>query len=513
MMNQLLPSFPESYWLDSVDLPSFPVLTEDLEADVVIVGGGITGITLAFLLVQENIKPVILEAGRILNGTTGHTTAKLTVQHGLIYDELIKQTDKDTARKFFEANDAALNLIKNIIQKRNINCDFSEEDAFIYTLQDESIQKLEKEWEAYQELGISGDLLNKLDLPFQVKRALVMYNQAQFHPVKYLRVLVDEIVEKGGRIFENTVASKIKGKETPTVLLANGKTVKGNFVISCSGFPFYDGGYYFSRLYQERSYIIACLTEKEFPGGMYINAENPTRSMRAVPSKRGNLVLFIGEEHKTGQGPDTLQHYENLYHFANNTFGVKEIVYRWSAQDLTTLDKIPYIGFMSNTNRSVLVATGFRKWGMTSSMVAATLLTDIILNRKNDVETVFTPSRFRSGETVKELLKTNLDVAKHLLQGKIENPDETLEGLKEGEGRVVQLNGKRMGAYKNEQGKILIVDTTCTHMGCELEWNNGERSWDCPCHGSRFDVTGEVLTGPAKKPLKQFTAIDKYDAR
>ena len=508
-MEKILPAFPESYWLDSVELPSFPVLNEDLEADVVIVGGGITGITLAFLLVQENIKPVILEAGRILNGTTGHTTAKLTVQHGLIYDELIKQTDKDTARKFYEANDAALKLIKNIIQKRNIDCDLSKEDAFIYTLQDESILKLEKEWEAYQELGISGDLLNKLDLPFPVKRALVMYDQAQFHPVKYLRALVEEILEKGGRIFENTVASKIKGKEKAAVVLANGQTVKGNFVISCSGFPFHDGAYYFSRLYQERSYIIACLTEKEFPGGMYINAEKPARSMRAVPYKDEKLVLFIGNEHKTGQGPDTLQHYENLYHFANNTFGVKKIVYRWSAQDLTTLDKIPYIGYMSNTNRSVLVATGFRKWGMTSSMVAAMLLTDIVLNRENDYETVFTPSRFHSGETVKEFLKTNLDVAKHLLQGKIENPEKSLEGLKKREGRIVQLNGKRMGAYKNEQGKIFIVDTTCTHMGCELEWNNGERSWDCPCHGSRFGVTGEVLTGPAKKPLKQIIISDQ----
>lgn len=504
-MSGKLPQYPQSYWLDFVELPSFPAVTEDVEADIVIVGGGITGITLAYLFVQENLKPVILEANRILYGTTGHTTAKITAQHGLIYDELIRNFDKDTARKYYEANEAALTLIKNIIKKRNIACDFSEEDAYIYTLEDESVPKLEKEWQAYQQLGIAGDLLKQTELPFQVKQALVMYNQAQFHPTKFLRALVEEIVEKGGRIFENSVATKVKGKEKPAVLLKNGKTVTGHFVISCSQFPFHDEGYYFSRMYQERSYVLACITEKDFPGGMYINAENPTRSIRSTPYRNGKLILFGGDHHKTGQGPPTIQHYENLYEFGNHTFGIQEVVYRWSAQDLSTLDKVPYIGYVTNTNRSVLVATGFRKWGMTTSMLAAMLLVDMVLNRENPYEEVFTPSRFEFDSSVKKFLQTNLDVAKHLIQGKIEKPKTTIEQLSFDEGAVVQLNGKRAGAYKDAQGKIYIVDTTCTHMGCELEWNSGDKSWDCPCHGSRFSVTGEVLTGPAEKPLKQLT--------
>ncbi|NKQ20214.1 FAD-dependent oxidoreductase [Brevibacillus laterosporus] len=499
-----LPRFPEPYWRDSVTLPTFQSLQEDLEVDIVIIGGGITGITTAYLLVKEGLKVALLEADTLLNGTTGHTTAKITAQHGLIYDELISHMGRTKARQYYEANSEALQFIKQTVEEHQINCDFSQQDAYIYATTKECVHKLEQEFTAYQQLHIPGELISHIPFDIKIHKALSMKNQAQFHPVSYLTKLVQLIVESGGLIFENSMAIDLEEGNQPTVLTREGRRVTANYVLSCSHFPFYDGlGFYFTRLYAQRSYVIAVKTEKEFPGGMYISADQPTRSLRSTTMNGENIVLIGGESHKTGQGKDTLEHYKALEAFGHEVFGMNEILYRWSAQDLVTLDKVPYIGEITANHRNVLVATGYRKWGMTNGTAAALLLRDIVLKRENSYIDLYRPSRFFINPSLKEFFEQNLDVAKHLISGKLEVPDRKIEDLTNGEGSVVLYNGERAGAYKDDNGQLHIVDTTCTHLGCETEWNHGDRTWDCPCHGSRFSYTGEIIEGPAELPLKR----------
>lgn len=498
-----IPQFPKTYWRE-IELPTFQKLTEDITVDVAIVGAGITGITAAYLLSKEGLKVAILEAGSVLNGTTGHTTAKVTAQHGLIYDEFINHFGEENARLYFESHRNAIQFVESNVTEKGIDCDFSKEDAYIYAVTDEYKEKLETEWEAYKRLEIDGALKDSIPFDIEVKAALMMKNQAQFHPLKYLKVLLEDAVNAGCMVFENTTATDIEDDDLqPKVVTKSGFKVTCNQVIIASHFPFYDlPGLYFARMYADRSYAIGIKTDKEYPGGMYISADSPTRSIRYTPINGEKLIIIGGENHKTGQGIDTIQHFEALEAFAEEVFGIKEYDYRWSAQDLVTLDKLPYIGPITSAREHILVATGFKKWGMTTGTVAGRLLADYVMNNENPYKELYSPSRFHADPDLKSLVSTNVDVAKHLIKGKLEiipcDPDD----LTDGEGSVVMYKGKRAGAYKDENGKLYVVDTTCTHLGCECEWNHAEKTWDCPCHGSRYAYSGDVIEGPAKKALK-----------
>lgn len=499
------PQAPEPFWRTSIEIPHFEKLEEDTYVDVAIVGGGISGISTAYLLTNAGYKVAVIEASEILNGTTGHTTAKITAQHDIIYDEFINHLGREKAKAYYEANTQALEFIRNIVKEQGIDCDLSEEIAYLYATTDSYVRKLENEYSAYQKLGIPGDLLDKLPFDLQVKAALTMKNQAQFHPLKYLTKLTSLIKEKGGTIFEHTVAVDIEKGAHPKVITRDGHKVTCKYLVMCSHFPFHDDkkSLYFSRMYADRSYVVSIRPKKEFPGGMYLSVDQPIRSVRYTPINGEKLLLIGGEGHKTGQGIDTLTHYLELERFAEEVFGIQEITHKWSAQDLYTLDKLPYIGHLAEDTPNIFVATGYKKWGMTTSTVAAILISDLIKEVDNPYADLFTPSRFYADPSIKQFLMTNGDVAKHLLKGKLEYVGKKLEDIDEDEGAVINLDGQRTGVYKDQEGKVHLVDTTCTHMGCEVEWNHGERTWDCPCHGSRFSVDGEVIEGPAKKPLKK----------
>lgn len=498
-----LPRLPEPYWRDSAEIPSFNILNNDLKADVVIIGGGMVGITTAFLLVQGGLKVALLEAGEILNGATGHTTAKITAQHDLIYDELIGHFGREKARLYYDANRTGLRFIRETVQEHQIECDLSRQDAYVYTSTDQYLSRLQDEYTAYQNLGIEGEFTDRMPLPLPIKGALVMKNQAQFHPLKYLARIAEYVVRAGGSIYEYTTAVDIEDGSRPSVLTRDGSRITCDQVIVCTHFPFYDGrGLYFSRMYAERSYVLGIRPKQEFPGGMYINAESPSRSLRSTPLDRGgHMVLVVGEGHKTGQGIPTLRHYEALRDFADNTLGAQEILYRWSTQDLTTIDKVPYIGRISSGTSNILVATGFRKWGMSNGTAAALLLRDIVMEKDNPYLELYSPQRFHADPDIKNFVVQNADVAKHLVEGKFEMILPLPEEVRNGEGLVVSNHGRRAGAYRDEEGRLHMVDTTCTHMGCELNWNSGERTWDCPCHASRFSIDGDVIEGPALNPL------------
>ncbi|WP_141430561.1 FAD-dependent oxidoreductase [Bacillus sp. 03113] len=490
------------YWRE-IDLPKFDPLSHDLTVDVTIVGGGITGITAGYLLVQEGLKVAILEAGVILNGTTGHTTAKITAQHGLIYDELIAHFGEEKAKLYYEASDYALQFIKKNVDSKGIQCDFTTEDAFIYTSSDQYVTKIENEWRAYEKLGIKGEFVHSIPFNIDINNGISMKNQAQFHPLKYLQALTKEFIHAGGMIFEQTAAVDIEEGRNPSVLTESGHKITSKHIIIASHFPFYDKkGLYFARMFSERSYVLGIKSNQSYPGGMYISADKPTRSLRYTNRNGEKLILVGGENHKTGKDIDTMIHYQELKKFAEDTFQSIEILYHWSTQDLITLDKVPYIGPITSNNQNILVATGYRKWGMTNGTTAAILLTDMIMEKENPYKEIFSPSRFQADPNIKKIISINADVAANLLKGKLEFVPKDPNDLSEDEGSVVMVNGKRAGAYKEPNGKLHIVDTTCTHLGCECEWNHAEKTWDCPCHGSRFSYDGNVVEGPAIKPLK-----------
>ncbi|WZL72278.1 FAD-dependent oxidoreductase [Clostridiaceae bacterium 35-E11] len=501
----VFPAAPQSYWIASTPQTDYPSLKEDIKVDVAIVGGGMVGITTAFLLKKEGLKVAILEADRILQGTTGHTTAKITSQHSLTYHQLKNQHGDEKVQQYAQANETAIHFIANTIKERKIDCDFSWQPAYIYTQSDQYLPQIISEAEAASSLGIKASYLEEIPLPFPIKGAVRFDDQAQFHPLKYLLDLSKEISGDGSYIFEMTPVIDIQDRHPYAAITQNGQKVIAEKVIIASHYPFYDKrGLYFARLYVHRAYVLAAKIQESFPGGMYINAEQPTRSLRSLPTEKGELVMFIGDNHKTGQGISTINHYESLKKFAQQIYTIQDIPYRWSTQDCMPLDHVPYVGHLTASTPNLYIATGFRKWGMTNSTVSAMILRDLIIKGKSPWAPVYAPSRFTPMASAKNFIVENLNVAEQLIVGKISPIPSDVE-IPVSEGKIVEIDGQRIGAYRSEKGELHLVDITCTHLGCELAWNAAENSWDCPCHGSRYTYDGIVIEGPTKKPLKKLT--------
>lgn len=496
---------PKSYWLASTEKPNYPSLEEDIKVDVAIVGGGMAGITTAYLLMEQGVKVAIIEADKILQGTTAHTTAKLTSQHDLIYYKIKSKMGEEKAKQYAEANEHAISLVENIISSTKIDCDFHKSSAYVYTHQDDYIQKIQDEVETAASLGIKASYLEEIPLGFKIKAAMRFDNQARFHPLKYLLPLAKEISEKNCQIFEQTRAVKIDEGDPCSVITDRGNRVIASNIVLASHYPFHDWpGLYFSRLYPERSYVIAVKTEEKFPEGMFITAEDPGRSLRLQDYEGGELLLVGGEHHKTGQGENTIVHYENLKKFAEENFKVKEIPFRWSTQDYSTPDEVPYIGRLTSNTPNIFVATGFRKWGMTNTTVSAIIIRDLITKGGSPWEEVYSPSRFTPTASAKNFIVENANVARELITGKLEVAPGEID-VNPGEGKVITINNKKAGVYKDDEGKLHIIDTTCKHLGCETHWNAAEKSWDCPCHGSRYTPDGDIIEGPTVK------CLDKVD--
>lgn len=494
---------PQSFWIASTKTTNYPTLDKDINVDLAIVGGGMVGISTAYQLRNEGMKIAVLEGGHILQNTTGHTTAKITSQHSIIYSKLKKQFGDELAKQYASANEYAIKEIKKIADENNINCDYSAQSSYIYTLEDSYIKQIEDEVEAAKSLGIEASYVEEIPFSFPIKAGVRFDNQAQFHPRKFLLPLAEVIHNHGVEIYEQSRVVEMDENDDDKYILTttNGHTVTAEKVIIASHYPFYNKqGMYYARIYQMRAYIVAIKAKEKYPGGMYINAETPTRSLRGYDGEEGQLIFVVGESHKAGQGEDTNQHYESLINFANDLFTIEDVPYRWSTQDCMTLDGVPYVGRFTSETSNLYIATGFAKWGMTNSIVSSILLKDLITKGSSQWKEVYNPSRKTVGPSAKEFVKQNVNVAGQLIDGKLDNPQKDIN-VEPGEGKIVEIDGKRAGAFRDDEGKLHLVNTTCTHMGCEVNWNSAERSWDCPCHGSRFTVDGDVIEGPAVSPL------------
>ena len=506
MTDKILPSESKSYWRATNDFEMFPKLSEDIEVDIAIIGAGLTGITAAYLLSKLGRKVVVVEGSRILTGTTGFTTAKVTAQHGPIYQKLINTFGEEQARLYYEANTAALHFIEQTASDLGIHCDFEKVDAFLYADTEDGVDILQKEMEAYNKIGIEGATLTKeTGLPYTVKESLKLENQGQFHPLKYANGLIKKAIENGVQFYEQSRAKSIHS--TNLVEMVDGNEIRAKKILVCSHFPFNDeDGLYFTRMYSERSYALAAPAEANYPKGVYINVEKPTRSIRTALGADGRRYLLIGGEgHTTGRFEgDTTANYEALAAFGREQFNIKQYTYRWSAQDLVTLDELPYVGPMTSGLPDVLVATGYAKWGMTNSTVAAQIMVANVTGTGNRFADLYSPIRSKmKKEDIKSFTKINASVAKELVKGKTEKIDVLFNDLQLGTGDIVKLDGQKVGAFKDVTGKIYLVKPVCTHLGCDVVFNDAECSWDCPCHGSRYTFTGEVIEGPAYEPLEK----------
>lgn len=429
-----------SIWADTVELPQFPALTHDLKTDVLIVGGGLSGLLCAYEMAQAGINYALIEADRLCHGVTRNTTAKITSQHGLIYHKLCRQFDLDTARLYWQANEAALARFRELADK--YPCDLETKENYVYT--SSQTNQLEAELRALERIGAKASYVDRVPLPCPVSGAIRFANQAQFHPLKFAAGIAPTL-----NIYEHTSARSF----APNTVMTDRAKITAKNIIIATHFPIINKhGSYFMKMYQHRSYVLA-LENAPALDGMYVDAEDAGLSFRTWEG----LLLLGGGGHRTGKAGGNWTEPEN---FAQTHYPEARERCRWATQDCMTLDSVPYIGQYSKRTPGLYVATGFNKWGMTSSMVAAMLLRDLIQGKETPYDRVFSPSR--------TILRPQL----------FANALETITNL------------------------LTISTPRCPHMGCALKWNPQERSWDCSCHGSRFTQGGALLDNPATDNLK-----------
>lgn len=495
-----------SYWIDSFPniIEHSTELTENINADVCIVGGGITGISTAYELVKSGLKVVILEKDLLSQKASGNTTAKITSSHGLFYSYLAKSFSIDFARKYLFANQNAIDKIERIINTENIDCDFERKDSYIFTSEQQDIQKIEDEVSTVNLLGFPAEFVSTPPLPFKTVGALKFSNQAQFHPRKYISGLCNYILNHSGKIFENSKVINIKRTNSNYIISTPKASVSSKYLVIASRYPIVKfPGFYFLKMYQQASYLIGIETKSPNLDGMFLSTSSPALSLRTVKDTNKQLVLIGGSEHKVGIKNDFSNAYKELEKFAKQIYPDAKVLYRFGTQDCVSLDKLPYIGVLSNLMPKAYVATGFKKWGMTSSAVASDIIRDKILGHKNKYENIFSSTRFNPLKNRCEFGNMLKETTFSLALNRLNLPKASIEDVACGEGKIVRVGMKKVGVYKDMNGKTFCVKPYCTHLGCELSWNNLEKTWDCPCHGSRFSYTGEPLYDPAIKGLNK----------
>ena len=493
----------ESIWVATGPHPEArPELRERVEVEVAVVGGGIVGITTALLLAEAGKEVALVEAGRLAGGVSGYTTAKVTSQHGLIYDRLRSRFGPDGARTYGQVNEQALRWIVERVAAEGIDCDLRRQPAYAYVPEGESAREVEAEHAAAAEAGLPATLVGEGPLPYPIERAVRFGDQAEFHVRKYLLALAERLERAGGRIFERSPATGLGFDGAPVSIPTPGGTVLAERAVIATHYPYLDRSLSFARVHAERSYAIACRIEGAPPEGMHIATGSTTRSIRGVPGPDEELLLVGGEGHRVGAHTDTEERYARLERFAREHWAVRSVDYRWSSQDNFTLDGVPYVGRLTPRSDRTLMATGFAKWGLTGGTAAALLLVDLLLERPNDSAAFFDPWRLTARASAPTFLKEQAHIGAHMIGDRLLRPGlRSSDDLAPGEGGVVRLGGHKVAAFRHDDGRLDAVSARCTHLGCQVTWNPAERSWDCPCHGSRFGTDGTVLQGPAVKPL------------
>lgn len=512
-MPAALPRSLESYWIETTPPTSWPSLTEDIQVDVVVIGAGIAGLTAASEIKKRGMSVAVLEADRVAASVSGYTTAKLSALHGLKYAHIVKHFGADAARTYAMSQQAAVDHVAARVAGERIDCDFEAQAAYTYALDEDGVASVRAEAEAAAGAGLAASFVTESSLPYAIAGAVKVEGQAQFHPRKYLLHVAAAIPGDGCAIYERTRVTGVE-EGTPCTVRTEGGTITAHHVIVATHFPILDRALLFSRLEPHRDVVVAAPIDAAIaPAGMYICTASNTRSVRTAPYGAGlRLLIVTGEPWKPGQETDVQSRYEALAAWTTQQFGVEQFTHRWSTQDNATTDGVPYIGPLHAGSRNTYVAAGFGGWGMSNGTLSGLILADMVHGVENQWASLYDPRRIKPVAEAKSFIAANLDVAKRFVGDRLRTSyTDSVDDVLPGEGAIVRIEGEKVAVHRDDSGALHCVSAICTHLGCIVAFNNAEKSWDCPCHGSRFSTDGVVLQGPANSPLKSRALPDNKE--
>lgn len=487
----------KSYWICNTEKKmTCPSVEQDMSVNIVVIGAGLTGLSCAYYLSNRVKDMLVLEADEICYGASGRNTGKVSAQHGLLYNKLMEQYDIMMAKQYYHANMEALRSIEGIIKDHHIDCDFQRCDASLYTRSATMCGQLQEEYQAYLDMGIPCSYEEHQKEPFEMEAVLTMHHQARFDPYRYGLGLADVLKSRGITIYEHSPVKTMHPVQDGYELFVNDHIVHANYVIFASQFPFIDDGhFYFTRMYCEQESAAYMKNTAAHKAQMLLNIEKPLHSYN-IDEKR---IIATGNAYKSGQTPEVT--HTKFLSDLHNIFQEETIEYVWSSQDYITFDHIPMIGKLDKDNKHLLFASGFNKWGNTTSNLAGKLLCAYVLQLHSPYHMLFSPQRLSSLFSI-PFVKENMNVVYEFLRSKFKYDDDEYPGR--GEGKIMQIDHHHYGVYRDEQDELYIVDATCPHLGCVCSFNMIDKTWDCPCHGSRFSYKGEVIKGPAEYQLHRY---------
>jgi glycine/D-amino acid oxidase-like deaminating enzyme/nitrite reductase/ring-hydroxylating ferredoxin subunit len=487
----------------SIRASSYPELSKDIEVDVAIVGGGITGITAALQLIKAGKKVAILEADKIGGVTTAYSTGNLYIPVQPFYQNIISKFNFETAKSIAYSRRFAIDYIENTILEKNISCSFSRRPWYGYTADHERIS-LEKEVELLKKMEIPIEYVNELPLKFKFTKAVLMPNQARFNPLQYVISIAEDLAKQGCLIFENTRVTHVEEKDVCHITTANAKVTAKKLLMATHTPIGINLIQMFTAPY--RSYVVSVrLKDDTYPEGHFWDLDRPPHATctHAISTNQPELLVVAGSHHKVGKGKNTLAHYKALEKFLRDHFSVDEVKYQWSAQHYQSADNIPYIGLANRFAKHIYIATGYFADGLVYGTLAGIILSDLILENKNPLADTYQSNRFDPFASATFFMKENADVLIEYLKDYPLFSSGNYDDIKTGEGKIREINQEKCGVSRDENNQLHIVSAVCTHMKCIVNWNNAEKTWDCPCHGSRFTNQGKVIEGPAKSDLKK----------
>lgn len=497
--------FTRSLWNSFSGTTNFPPLQQELQVDVAIIGGGITGITTAQRLSEAGFSVVVVEARKIGGGATSHSTGNLyfTIDH--ILSSLQSKYDNEIIRKVISSRYNAVNLIDENVNRFKIDCDFKRVPWFLYAANEENSAKVEKEMKTALEADVRMEWATIEEIPFKMANAVKVGGQAQFNAMRYVQGLANAIESSTCQIFENSKVEEIEEQDDGVVLTTSRAKVRAKYAIHATHTPKGKSVLFHPVLGSYREYAVAAtLNSGNYPEGIFwgYHGKGEKFSVRSYHRDGEDFVIAVGQPHKVGQARDNEKHIENLTAFLQQHFDIKEVTHRWGGQHYHPADKLPYIGKKSENSR-IYIATGFSTDGLTYGTLSGILLSDSISGKENEYAAMYNAARFTPKKSAKEFLKENINVAKQYVKTFLVNSaDKDLQNLKNGSGKIISKDGQKIAASKTHEGNLKLHSAICTHLGCEVHWNNAEETWDCPCHGSRFDEDGAVLEGPALHSLE-----------
>lgn len=484
----------ESYWIKKHETThSYPKLTKEIHTQIAIIGAGLTGLLTGYFLSNTDKEVVILEADQVCYGASGRSTGKLSSQHGLIYHNLINRYDLQFAKQYYTANDEALKTIVDIIETHQISCDFERCDSMLFTKDKQHIAKLQEEYQAYLDLDIPCEYIDQTDTPFPIEAGLIIKQQAHFDPYAFGCAIAEIIEKKGIQLYEHSPVTEMIKEHEKYKLIVHDQYVYADDVIFASQFPFIDKGhFFFTKMYSQQETILTTTNQEHPLSTMMLSIDTDVQSF----NQHQNVLLYAGNVHKSGQ--TKMKTHEEFAYTLPSIYATNQIQDAWTSQDYITFDQLPMIGKLDKDNDHVLFASGFNKWGNTTSCVAAKLLCSYILQKPSMYQMLYSPQRLSNIFSL-AFVKENMNVVMEFIKSKLQSSSS--EYPQSNEGSIIEIDGHRYGVYRDEYDEYYIVDILCPHMGCTLHFNEEEKTWDCPCHGSRFSYKGDIIKGPATQKL------------